>query len=80
MKKRYIFPLVWLVIELSIFIVPVLFPVVYIVSIPSMLIVNSISRSLNGPVDTYYLINLATLIEFFLLGYLWDLIAAKIKS
>jgi hypothetical protein len=80
MKKRYIFPLVCLVIELSIFIVPVLFPVVYIVSIPSMLIVNSISRSLNGPVDTYYLINLATLIEFFLLGYLWDLIAAKIKS
>jgi hypothetical protein len=61
-------------------IVPVLFPIVYILSIPSMLIVNSISDSLGGPVDTTYLIIFGVVIQFFLLGCLWDFLAGKIKN
>ena len=79
MKKRYLFPLIWLALEVSILVVPVLFPVVYILSIPSLLIVNLISDSLGGPVDTYFLVVLGSFIQFFLLGYLWDFLTGKIK-
>jgi hypothetical protein len=79
MKKRYLFPLMWLLIEISILVIPVLFPIAYIFSIPSMLIVNLISDSLGGPVDTYYLVVFVTFIQFFLLGYLWDFIVEKIR-
>jgi hypothetical protein len=78
MKKRYLFPIVWIVVEISSYVLPVLFPVVYLFSIPSMIIVNPLVRALDGPIDTYYFVVFGTILQAFLLGYLWDLMTEKL--
>ena len=80
MKKRYLFPIAWVILEVMVFILPVLFPVVYIFSIPSMVIVNLIFRLSDGSTDTTYIVILGTIVQFFLIGYLWDFIAEKIAA
>jgi hypothetical protein len=76
-KKRYLFPILWIGFELAVFVVPLLFPVVYIFSLPSMLIVNSLSSVLSGPTDTTYFIILGAVLQSFLLGCIWDFFAAR---
>lgn len=79
MKKRYLFPIVWVMLLALTYILPILFPVTYVLSIPSIEIVNPISRALNGPTDTTYLVVLGTIIQFFIIGYLWDIIAENLR-
>ncbi len=80
MKKRFLFPLIYLILLGISFVIPFVFPVFFLLTVPSILIVNLISDAMGGPVDTTYFVFLGGVLQFFLLGYLWDWIAHKINS
>ncbi len=81
MKKRYLFPLLYLGLGLlGLFLIPFVFHIAWILSMPAIQILNPVSVSLGRPVDITFLVILATCFQFFLVGYLWDVIALRIKS
>ena len=87
-QKRFLLPLIYIVLLGVSFIVPKLGDVLYVFceAIVS-LIVLGITIVLGGPktthdligIDMNYLVIFGTIIQFFLLGYLWDIITEKFR-
>lgn len=80
LKKRYLFPLIFLLILGLSFLIPPLFGVIFILGLPSAILIDSISNSVGGPKDTSYLILIGDLIQFFLIGYGWDHVSQKVSQ
>lgn len=78
MKMKFLLPLLFLILLALSFILPFVFDVIFLISMPAMLIVNPLSEWFGGPVDTTYLVFLADLVIVFLVGSLWDIVAARI--
>jgi len=80
MKKKYLFPILWAGVELLVFAfeIPVLVPIVYLFSGPSMVVVTSVFGVSAGPTVTIYLIMFGALVQAFLIGCLWDFVAARV--
>lgn len=82
LKKRFLFPLIYIVLFALSFVVPRLGDVLFVFceSLISILFLG-ITIAIGGPkavhdlvgIDLYYLVILGTIIQFFLLGYLWDI-------
>jgi hypothetical protein len=78
MKKRYLFPLIYILLLALSFAIPKLSDVLFVFCESIMaFIILYISIAFDGPVDTTYIVILATVVQFFLIGCFWDYIANK---
>lgn len=82
MKKKFLFPILCAGMEFLAFAfeIPALVAIVYLFSGPSMVIVTSVFGVSAGPTVTTYLIIFGALVQAFLIGCLWDLLAARVAS
>jgi hypothetical protein len=71
-------PILYLLLVGATLVIPLVFPVLFIMLIPSGLIVNSIAIALGSPIDTTYIVLTAGLFQFFLLGLAWDYFAGRL--
>lgn len=88
-KKRFVLPLIYIALLGVSFIIPKLGEVLFVFCESIVgLIVLGITIALGGPkathdligIDVNYIVIFGTIIQFFLLGYLWDVIAEKIRN
>lgn len=77
MKKKYLFPILYLLLEAVSLVITPLFDIAFVLSMPAMLIFNRNSGNSSGPLDTTYLVMGTTVIQFFVLGLIWDFVSAK---
>ena len=80
MRKKFLFPLIWIGMELLIFVIPPLFAVVYLFSLPSMIIVHEISLAVNGPRDTTMFVIAGAVLQAFLIGCFWDFVSKQVSK
>lgn len=80
MKMKLLFPLLFIGLIVLSFVFTWFFGVVIILSLPAMMVVDVISESVGGPVDTTYYVILVDLLLFAFLGHLWDIIVPKLKQ
>jgi len=87
MKRRYLFPLLYIVADASALlwlnVIPVIPFLISSVSIPSGFVMQFISRTLHTPTDpTYfaYFVGVGTILQMFLLGLVWELLVDKIQK
>ena len=79
MKKRYLFPLVYIMLFALSFLFPKLGDIllVFFESVVALIILGITLLVFDDPRDTYYLVILGTIIQFFLVGFTWDKIEEK---
>lgn len=89
LRKRFLFPIIYIVLLAFSFVVPKLGDVLFIFceSLVSILLLG-IEILLGGPramydltsIDSNKLVVLGTVIQFFLLGYLWDIVSNYLRN
>jgi hypothetical protein len=86
-KRRYLFPLLYVLADASsilflssAFAVP---PLLSALSVPSNLVMGMVSRTFGGPSDPIYFgyfVGAGTILQMFLLGYIWELLVEKVHK
>lgn len=89
LRKRFLFPLIYIALLALSFVVPKLGEVLFVFceSLVSILVLT-ITIAIGGPkafhdllgIDLNYLVIIGTIIQFFLLGYLWDITAEWFRN
>lgn len=80
MKKRYLLPVIYLLLVTASLLIPALYYVLFIAEAIVAIIMLAIPIYFNGPRDTTYFVIAGTVVQFFLIGYLWDKISEKYIS
>jgi len=81
MKKKYLFPLIYIVLFLLSFSVPFLTEILIMyLGFFVVLIVLGLTIAFDLPKDGIYIIVFGTVLQFFLLGCLWDYIAEWFRN
>lgn len=80
MKKRYLFPVVYIILVALSFVIKSE-GLLILLNAPMILLMLGIEISLDIQFgDGFYFVILGGIMQFFLLGYLWDFIAEKIRN
>lgn len=87
MKRRYLFPLLYIIADASALLwlnaVPMIPFLITSLSAPSGFIMRIVSRTLNTPTDPAYFayfVVMGTILQMFLLGLVWELLVDKIRK
>ena len=87
MKRRYLFPLLYIIADafamLWLNLTPIIPVLISSLSIPSSFVMRIVSRTLNASIDpTYfaYFVGAGTILQMFLIGLVWELFVDKIHS
>lgn len=87
MKRRYLFPLLYVIADafamLFLSVSPLIPSLISSISFPSSFILRIVSRILNAPSDPAYFayfVGVGTILQMFLLGLVFELLANKIRT
>ncbi len=80
MKKKYLFPLIYLVLLALSYVVPGMGDYVVILTYPVIMPIFFLSLWLGGPRDPVIADFIASFGQFFVLGAIWDAVAARLKK
>jgi hypothetical protein len=79
-KKRYLFPAVYAAVLGASFLFSPLFYVLFVLSMPMIIVMHSLSLMLSGPRDTTYFVFVGAILQYFVLGLLFDKIVERLTE
>ena len=75
-KKRFLFPSIYLIAFVISLQIPIYGVVIFMLGFPAVYIVHLIiEATLDSPIDGMYFAIAGAVIQYFILGYLWDITA-----
>lgn len=83
MKRRYLFPFIYIVANACTLLIALNFSLIYVLSVPSGFVMQNVTRTIGFPRDPVvfsYFVGVGTILQMYLLGLLWELLVWSVEK